>query len=130
MSLSEYEVVVPVDDIRSIRALLNGVLTYFQAEQISRAARAMTDVRPYPITLETERLAERVNNILGDHLLALEDLAEEDEEAETEEELPPIPDPTETKARMLAGPNLLKARELQAEMAQDEDEEDGDEADE
>ena len=111
--MSKIEVTVPVADVRAIREVLQGVLNYFQADQIMRAQRMLTDARTYPIAEEIERMHARVTNILGEHLIQMEDMPDEEvvEPVEVPEMAP--------RSQMLLGPDLT--RRVMAREASDED---------
>lgn len=108
------ETIIQVRDLTRLRLLLQSTLTLLQAEDIVRAQKAMTEVRPSPIAVETEAMYDKVSHILGQHLLDTSEVGDEalPESTDEVEELEPI----EHTSAMLAGPNLTRAQETRQRM--------------
>lgn len=103
--MNDYEVVVPIADVRQMKAFLQASATLHEAEDIMRAQRAMRELRPAPLGIEAQRLLERINHILGSHLLEMEEQKAAEVERIVEES--DIDEDVEPSA-MLAGPDLSK----------------------
>lgn len=77
-----------INDVEDTYQALRAALRYFQAEDLQRAQISFSAPRPSPITVEVERVCDKLRGYLGDFHFAQHEaeLEAEDEDAETEAE--------------------------------------------
>ena len=70
------EIVLLANDVDDIRYALGACLTLLQAQDLAESQRNLNATRPSGLTLEIERVKQRVDNYFAQHILDQYDTAE------------------------------------------------------